>query len=125
MKRLLTLAVVLLITLTSFCQKTYTAIRTEIYEWRNNEWTLYKENRNVEIPIHVLKQFIHIEAKDNAYFLLSEEPTVIKEKTFKGFTYQAYEFTIQKKCSIDVVDFTNGITMVIITWFDDGMNIRY
>jgi hypothetical protein len=125
MKKLITLAVALLITLTSFCQNTYNAYRTEIYKYVNDEWVFSSGNKKVEIPIHVHKRFMHIEAKDNAYFLLDEEPTDISGNTFKGISYGAYEFVTQSNCEIHIVESKTGESMISIIWISDRINLRY
>lgn len=125
MKKILTLAVAIVISLATFSQKTHVAYRTEIYKWQNNEWRLSEVNKSVQIPIHILKRFIHIQAKENAYFLIDDNSADISGQSFKGTTYDAYEFVTETKCSIHVVDFSNGETMLSIVWFQDGINIRY
>jgi len=127
MKKLITLAVALLIALTSFCQKTYVAKETEIYKWntKKEKWEFSSSNKNVEIPIYIYKRFIHIHAKDNAYFLLEEESEDISGNTFKGFSYKAYEFVTQSKCEIHIVESDDGESMISIVWFSEGINLRY
>lgn len=125
MKKILTLAVAIVISLATFSQKTYVAFKTEIYFYQNNKWQFSEANKNLEIPIHIFKRFIHIEAKDNAYFLIDDNSVDITGKSFKGITYDAYEFVTETKCSIHVVDFSNGETMISIVWFNDGVNLRY
>lgn len=127
MKKLITFVVALLITLTSFSQKTYVAKETEIYKWntKKGEWEFSSRNKNIEIPIYVLKRFIHINAEDNAYFLLEEEPEDISTNTFKGTLYKAYEFTTQSKCEIHIVESKTGESMISVVWFSDGINLRY
>lgn len=125
MRKILTLTVAIVISLATFSQKTYVAYKTEIHRWKNNEWTLSEINRNVEIPIHIVKRFIHIQAKDNAYFLIDNASVDINGKSFKGVTYDAYEFVTETKCSVHAVDFSDGESMLSIVWFQDGVNIRY
>ena len=125
MKKLITLTVALLITITSFCQKTYMAYRTEIYKYKNDEWVFSSGNKKVEIPIYVYKRFIHVQAKDNAYFLLEEKSTEISGETFKGYSYNSYEFVTQLNCTVHIVDIDNEESMISVIWFDEGINIRY
>jgi hypothetical protein len=127
MKKLITLAVVLLITLTSFCQRTFIAKETEIYKWntKKSEWEFSSSNKNTEIPIFILKRFIHIQAKDNAYFLLEEEAEDISAKTFNGSSYKAYEFVTESKCEVHIVESKSSEMMISIVWFLEGVNIRY
>ena len=125
MKRLLTLAVALLITLTSYCQKNYTAKSTEIYELKNSTWTLTAENRDVDIKVHVLKRFMHIAAKTDGYFYFDETQKEIREPKFSGYSYQAYEFTSERKCQVDVIEFKDGTNMISVTWLNEGFNVRY
>jgi len=127
MKKLITLAVALLIALTSFCQKTYVAKETEIYKWntKKEKWEFSSSNKNVEIPIYIYKRFIHIHAKDHAYFLLEEESEDISGNTFKGLSYKAYEFVTQSKCEIHIVESDDGESMISVVWFSEGINLRY
>jgi hypothetical protein len=127
MKKLITLAVALLIALTSFCQKTYVAKETEIYKWntKKSEWEFSSRNKNTEIAIHILKRFIHIQAKDNAYFLLEEEAEDISANTFTGSSYKAYEFVTESKCEVHIVESKTGESMISIVWFLEGINLRY
>jgi hypothetical protein len=127
MKKLITLAVALLLTITSFCQKAYVAKQTEIYKWntKKNEWQFSSSNKNVEIPIYIYKRFIHIHAKDHAYFLLEEESEDISGNTFQGLSYNAYEFVTESKCEIHIVESKTGESMISIVWFSEGINLRY
>ena len=125
MKKITTIVVALLMTLTSFSQKIYNVYKTEIYEWKSESWSLSSENRNIEIPVYMYKRFIHILAKDNAYLLIDDESVDISGKNFKGVSYNAYEFSTETKCVIHLVDFKQGESMMSITWFKEGINIRY
>jgi len=127
MKKIITLAVALLITLTLFCQKIYVAKETEIYKWntKKGEWEFSSSNKNTDIPIYVLKRFMHIQAKDNAYFLLEEESEDISASTFKGSSYKAYEFVTQSNCEVHIVESKTGESMISVVWFLEGINLRY
>jgi hypothetical protein len=126
MKRLLILVAALLITTASIAQTTYTAYKTEVYEYKNGGWTYSSTNRDVTIPIHIMRRFIHVEANRNAYFLLEEKPEAVTGSDFKGYRYVAYDFVLQAKCHIDVVDMTSmRESMISIVWDELGYNIRY
>lgn len=125
MKKISTLILGLLVTIASFAQSKFNAYRTEIYNWQNNTWKLSSTNEDVDIPIHIYKRFIHIQAKDNAYFLVDDESVDISGNSFKGNSYEAYEFVTETKCTIHAVDFKNGESMLSITWFEDKINLRY
>ena len=126
MKRLLILVAALLITATSIAQNTITAYKTDIYKYEGDKWTYSSTNRNVTIPIHVMRRFIHVEANNNAYFLLEDKPETITGSDFKGFRYVAYDFVMQTKCHIDVVDMTDmKESMISVVWDELGYNIRY
>jgi len=49
----------------------------------------------------------------------------ISGNTFKGNSYDGYEFVTETKCTIHVVDFKDGESMLSVTWFNDKINIRY
>jgi hypothetical protein len=126
MKRLLILVAALLITTASIAQNTVTAYKTEIYKHDGSKWAYDNTNRDVTIPIHVMKRFIHVEAKNNAYFLLEDKPETITGSDFKGFRYVAYDFVMQTKCHIDIVDMTNmRESMISVIWEELGYNVRY
>jgi hypothetical protein len=127
MKKITTLIVGLLITIASFSQRTVIAKNTEIYKWNkySEKWEFSSSNKNTDIPIYIFKRFIHIQAKDNAYFLLEETSEDISGETFKGFSYRAYEFVTESKCEIHVVDSNDGQTMISVVWFSEGVNLRY
>lgn len=125
MKKITTLIIGLLITIVSFSQKTYSAYRSEIYKLENTNWKLSSYNEDIDIPIYIYKRFIHIQAKQNAYLLVNDESVDISGNTFKGNSYDAYEFVTETNCTIHAVDFKNGESMLSITWFDDKVNIRY
>lgn len=126
MKKLLTLIVALLITAASIAQNTVTAYKTEIYKYEGDRWVYSSVNRDVTIPLHVMKRFIHVEANKNAYFLLEDKPETITGSDYKGFRYIAYDFVLQIKCYIDIVDMTNmRESMISVIWEELGYNIRY
>jgi hypothetical protein len=125
MKKITTLIFALFITIATFSQSKFNAYRTEIYSLQNNTWKLSSTNEDVDIPIHIYKRFIHIQAKDNAYFLVDDESVDISGNSFKGNSYEAYEFVTETKCTIHAVDFKNGESMLSITWFEDKINLRY
>jgi hypothetical protein len=126
MKRITSLIVCLLITISLFSQKTYIAKNTEIYKWNKykEKWELSSSNRNTDISIYVHKRFMHIQAKDQAYFLLEEESADISQKTFRGISYKAYEFVTQSNCEIHIVEGTEE-SMISVVWFSEGINLRY
>ena len=126
MKKITTLIVGLLITIASFSQRTYIAKNTEIYKWNKykEKWEFSSSNKNTEIFIYVHKRFMHIQAKDQAYFLLEEESENISGETFKGITYKAYEFVTQTNCEIHIVE-NEDESMISVVWFSQGVNLRY
>ena len=126
MKRLLILVAALLITTASIAQTSVTAYKVDVYKYENGEWTYSSTNRDVIIPIHTMKRFIHVEASKNAYFLLEDKPETITGSDFKGYRYVAYDFVMQSKCHIDVVDMTSmKESMISVVWDELGYNIRY
>lgn len=128
MKKLILLLIATLLCLAAFSQQTYVATSSEVYEYKNQEWKLLSRYNEVTIPLHVMTRFIHVEAKQNGYFLLSrDQPVVIDEKLFKGFRYEAYDLNIEKKCVIDIVDSKKPpiVSIVSISYLEDGVNIRY
>lgn len=125
MKKITTLIIGLFITLLSFSQTQFHAYRTEIYFYKNNSWKLNNLNTDVDIPIYIHKRFIHIQAKENAYFLVNDDAVNISNETFKGDSYDAYEFATETKCVIHLVEFKDGINMLSVTWSDQNLNIRY
>ena len=127
MKKITTLIIGLLLSIISFSQKVLIAKETEIYKWNKvkEHWEFSSANKNTEIPIYILKRFIHINAKDNAYFLLEEESEDISGNTYKGSSYKAYEFVTESKCEIHIVEGTDGEKMISIVWFMEGINLRY
>jgi hypothetical protein len=127
MKKITTLVIALLITIVSFSQRTVIAKSAEIYKWNTykEKWEFSSSNKDVNIPIYIFTRFIHIQAKDNAYFLLEENSENISGETFKGFSYKAYEFVTESKCEVHVVDSNDGQTMISVVWFSEGINLRY
>ena len=125
MKKIIILIAMLFITIATFSQSTFNAYRTEIYNWQNDTWKLSTTNKDVDIPIHIYKRFIHIRAKEDAYFLVNDKPENISNESFKGDSYEAYEFVTETKCVIHLVEFKDGTNMLSITWFEDKINIRY
>ena len=128
MKKLTLLLITALLCSTVLSQQTYVASSSELYEYKNDEWKLITRNNDVSIPLHVMTRFIHIEARDNGYFLLSkDEPIVINEDLFKGFRYEAYDLRMEKKCVIDIVDSkkVTRLSIVSISYLEDAINIRY
>ena len=126
MKRLLILVAALLITTASIAQTSVTAYKVDVYKYENGEWTYSSTNRDVTIPIHTMKRFIHVEASKNAYFLLEDKSENITGSDFKGYRYVAYDFVMQTKFHIDVVDMTSmKESMISVVWDELGYNIRY
>lgn len=128
MKKLLFSLIASLLCSVVFSQQTYVATSSELYEYKNDEWKLITRNNEVNIPLHVMTRFIHVEAMDNGYFLLSkDEPIIINENLFKGFRYDAYDLRMEKKCVIDIVDSKKviGLSIVSISYLENGINVRY
>jgi len=125
MKKITTLIVALFITIATFSQSVFNAYRAEIYKLENNNWKLNSINEDIDIPIYIYKRFIHIQAKNNAYFLVNDKSVNISGKTFTGDSYEAYEIATETNCTIHAVDFKDGKSMLSITWFSDKINLRY
>jgi hypothetical protein len=125
MKKLLLLALFLLFALIGISQQTYVANKTELYEWNQTEWVYNSGNTNVKIPIYMLKRFIHIEANKHAYFYLNEMPETISGDGFSGFRYQAYDFSLETMCYIDIISSKSAGRVISIVWINHGLNLRY
>jgi hypothetical protein len=129
MKKILTTFAFILITLVSFSQSYYTAYRTEIHSWDENEkvFKLSKKNIDLSISIVVEKESVNIQAESPTMFYVSENSkTEISGKGYTGYRYKSLELKNSKECMFDIIYFKETDQVMIgILYQDEGISLRY
>ena len=128
MKQLLTLALCLVLSLSSISQikGIYKATKTERYDLVNGQWKHISTNENVNIPIVMLAGFIHIKAESDGYISYDEKTLkTLNEPTYKGLQYTGHDFVLEQRMTVNMIVFKNGGSAISIVFSDLGINIIY
>ena len=128
MKQLLTLALCLVLSLTSISQVkgNFKAISTERYDLVEGKWKHTWSNEDVNIPITMLAGFIHIKADSDGYISYNLKTVkTLDEPSYRGLQYTGYDFTLEQSMIINMVVFKNGRSAISIVFSELGVNIVY